>query len=101
MKDNGFMLAKERFPAQTITDADYADDIALQANILNQAEIHLHSPERSAADIGLHVNTDKAEYMFFNQRGGISTLNDIFLKLVDKFPYLGSSVSSTEKDVNT
>ena len=35
MKDNGFKLAKERsrrYPAQTITDADYADDIALLAN---------------------------------------------------------------------
>ena len=32
MKDNGFKLAKERsrsFTAQTITDVDYADDIAL------------------------------------------------------------------------
>ena len=32
MKDNGFKLAKERsrrYPAQTITNADYADDIAL------------------------------------------------------------------------
>ncbi len=35
MKENGFKLAKERsrrYPAQTITDADYADDIALLAN---------------------------------------------------------------------
>ena len=32
MKDNGFKLTKERsrrYPAQTITDADYTDDIAL------------------------------------------------------------------------
>ena len=35
MKENGFNLTKERsrkYPAQTITDADYADDIALLAN---------------------------------------------------------------------
>ena len=35
MKDNGFKLAKERsrrYPAKTITDADYVDDIALLAN---------------------------------------------------------------------
>ena len=35
MKENGFKLTKERskrYPAQTITDADYADDIALLAN---------------------------------------------------------------------
>ena len=34
-------------------------------------------------------------------RGDISTINGSSLKLVDKFTYLGSSVSSTEKDINT
>ena len=40
MKDNDFNLAKERsrrYPAQTIMDADYADDIALLANTPTQA----------------------------------------------------------------
>ncbi len=41
------------------------------------------------------------EYMCFNQRGDISTLNSSSLKLVDKFTYLGSSVSSTETYINT
>ena len=35
-----------------------------------------------------------------NQRGDISILNVSSLKLVDKFTYLGSSVSSTETDIN-
>ena len=35
------------------------------------------------------------------QTGDISTLDGTPLKLVDKFPYLGSSVSSTEKDIDT
>ena len=39
--------------------------------------------------------------MCFNQTGDISTLNSSFLKQVDKFTYLGSSVSSTETDINT
>ena len=38
--------------------------------------------------------------MCFNLRGDISTLNGSSLKLVDKFTYLGSSVSSTETDIN-
>ena len=70
MKENSFKLAKERsrrYPAQTFTDADYADDIALLANTLAQAETLQHSLERAAAGIGLHVNADKTEY--------ISTLN--------------------------
>ena len=35
-----------------------------------------------------------------NQEGDISTLNDGSLKLIDKFTYLGSRVSSTESHVN-
>ena len=104
MKDNSFKLAKERskrYPAQTTMDVDYADDIAFQANTSAQAETLLHSLEQAAAGIGLHVNADKMEYMWFNQRGNIVTLNGSSLKLVDKFIYLGSSVSSTETDINT
>ena len=104
MKENGFKLAKERSrssPAQTITDADYADDIACLANIPAQAESLLHSLKRAAASISLHINADKTEYMCFNQRGDISILKGGPLKLVDKFTYRGSSVSSTEKDINT
>ena len=39
--------------------------------------------------------------MCFNQKGDIFTLDGTSLKLVDKFTYLGSSVSSTEKDIDT
>ena len=49
----------------------------------------------------LYLTAHKTEYMCFNQTGDISTLDGTSLKLVDKFTYLGSSVSSTEKDINT
>ena len=101
LEGNGFKLAKERnrrYPPQTITDADYTDVIALLANAVTQAEGLLHSQERAAAGIYLHVNADKMEYIYFNQRGDISTLNCSSLKL---FTYLGSSVSSTETNINT
>ena len=39
--------------------------------------------------------------MCYNQTGDISTLDGTSLKLGDKFTYLGSSVSSTEKDIDT
>ena len=39
--------------------------------------------------------------MCHNQTGDIPTLDGTPLKLVDKFTYLGSSVSSTEKDIDT
>ena len=39
--------------------------------------------------------------MCYNETGDITTLDGTPLKLVDKFTYLGSSVSSTEKDIDT
>ncbi len=39
--------------------------------------------------------------MGYNPTGDISTLEGTPLKLVDKFTYLGSSVESTEKDIET
>ena len=74
---------------------------ALLANAPAQAETLLHSLERNAAGIGLYVNAYKTEYMCFNQTGDISTLGSGSLKLVDKFTYLGSCVSSTKKDIGT
>ena len=101
IRENGFELTKKRsksYPTKTITDADNTDDIALLTNTPNQAETLLHSLERATAGIGLHVNAPKTEYMCYNQTGEIDGTS---LKLVDKFPYLGSSVSSTEKDIDT
>ena len=104
ISENAFELTKKRsrrYPAKTITDADYADEIAILANTPNQAETLLHSLERVAPGIYLHVNAHKTEYVCYNQTGDISTLDGTSLKLVDKFIYLGSSVSSTEKDIDT
>ena len=36
----------------------------------------------------------------FNQKEDISTLNDGYLKLVNKLKYLGSNVSSTENEIS-
>ena len=90
-----------KYSAKTIIDADYADDIALLANAPAQVETLLHGLERAAAGIGLHVNAHKTEYICFNQTRDISTLNSSALKLVDNFTYQGSSVSSTETDIDT
>ena len=72
MKENGFKLRKAtsgKYPSQSISDTDYADDIALLANTSAQAKFLLHSLERAAAGIILYVNGDNAEYMGYNQKG--------------------------------
>ena len=71
MKNDCFKLTKEisrKYPAHIITEADYANVIALLEIIPTQTETLLHSLERAAAGIRLHANTDKTEYMCFNQR---------------------------------
>ena len=48
IKENGFEQTKKRsrrYPAKTIIDTDYADDIAILANVPAQAENLLHSQE--------------------------------------------------------
>ena len=48
IRENCFELTlkrSRRYPAKTINDADYADDIAILANTPNQAETLLHSLE--------------------------------------------------------
>ena len=91
MKEKSFTLAKERsrrYPARTITDADFADEITPLANTLVQAQSLLLSLKRAAGGIGLHVNADITEFVCFNQRGNISILNSRSLRLVDIFTYL-------------
>ena len=100
IRENGFELTKKRskrYPAKTITDTD----LALLVNTPNQAETLVYSLERAAAGIGLHVNAHKTEYTCYNQTGNITTLDGASLRLVDKFTYLGSSVSSTENNIDT
>ena len=66
IKENTFTLKKaksRRYLAETITDADYEDDLALLVNTSAQAEFLMHSLEQTAEDIGFHVNTNKTEYM--------------------------------------
>ena len=74
---------------ETMTDADYADDLALLVNTLAQAEFLLHSREQAAGGIVLYVNAYKNEWICFKQKETISTLSGI--------TYFGSSISFIER----
>ena len=104
IKENCITLIKatsRRYPTWTITDVDCADAIELLANTPTQAESLLHSLEQAVGRIGILFNADKTDFMCFNQTGDIFTLNGRSLKLVNKFTYIESSVSSTENNINT
>ena len=53
---------------------------------------------QALASMSMHT---KQNICALNQTGDISTLNSSSLKLVDKFTYLESSVSSTKTDIDT
>ena len=79
-----------------MTDTDYADDLALLANIPAQAESLLHSLEQAAESINLYVNANVLMFMCFKQKEAMSSQSGKHLKLVDQFTYLSSNISSTE-----
>ena len=57
IRENGCELTKKRsrrYPAKTITDADYADDIAILANTPNQAET-VHTYKHIYIHIYIHI----------------------------------------------
>ena len=51
-----------------MTDADYADDLALLENALARIESILDSTEQAAKGIGRSVNTNRTEFMCFKQK---------------------------------
>ena len=81
IKHLGLTLTKARsrtHPAVTITDADFADDLALMAGV----QTLLHSLETASGDTGLYVNAKKTEYMSYNQIGTMHTLSSDDIKSV-------------------
>ena len=102
IKENGFILEKvwsSQYPAETITDTNYMDDLALLANTHAQTKFLLHCLEQASGRIDLHVNTNKTEFMGFKRRSHL--LSKIRpLRLVYMFTYFSSHISSTESDVN-
>ena len=93
-----------RHPAVHLTDADFADDIAIISNSLENAQSLLSSLESAANCIGLYLNESKTEYISFSQTDDplvIKTINNTILKRVDDYKYLGSYISSSAKDFNT
>ena len=67
------LARSRRFHTEKITDADYADDLAILSYNSYNAKKLLHILEKSAAFLGLHVNAAKTEYMCYNRDGSIET----------------------------
>ena len=101
----GFTLSEaksRRYPAVKITDVDYADDLALLTNNIQDATTLLHKIEEAASEIGLYINAKKTEYIVINLENNTFEIRDSngdLIKAVTDFKYLGSYIAFTEKDV--
>ena len=89
-----------RHPATVLTDLDFADDIALLSEEIEQAQQLLERLEQQSAKVGLHLNDKKTKVMAYNQDTpvDITTRKGEKLEVVKNFKYLGSWMESTEKD---
>jgi hypothetical protein len=88
-------------PARRLNDLDYADDIALFEALVKIANNQLNRLRVEARAVGLHINTEKTEYIALNKPKG--PLEDVSLdgkkiNRVDDFKYLGSKVISSNDD---
>ena len=100
----GFTLTprrSRRHPTVSLADLDFADDISLLSNQIEQAQELLIRVERSCMKVGLELNVKKTKFLAYNIEGNLSlrTDNGDDLERQDDFKYLGSWFDSTEKDV--
>ena len=105
-EDLGFTLKprrSRRHPAITITDLDYADDLATLSDCVADAQKLLTEIETAAAQVGLYINTKKTNCMSFNQDSvdGIMGRDGETVRSVEDYKYLGAWISSSKKDFNT
>ena len=101
-KNLGFTLRKQlsrRYPAEMLTDDDFADDLALLSEIIGNNRKLLNILEIADASFGLHRNTTKTKFIAVNTEGKIIAQNGCDLEQVDDLNYLGSKISFLENDI--
>ena len=67
--DNGLTITprqSRRLPGVKVTDLDFADDLDLLSDTIQQAEKLLHDLEYAAKLVGLSLNASKTEFMTVN-----------------------------------
>ena len=87
-----------RHPAEFITGLDFADDLALPPNTIQDAHSLLHALEEAAAHVGLYCNDIKTEFVSNESDPNIVSFAGKTIKHVPDFKYLGSYIMNSEKD---
>ena len=101
----GFTISPRKSKRQstvTLTDLDFADDIALLSDKIEQAQIILSRVQRECQKVALALNAKKTKYITYNidtEGSALKTNDGTELEKVEDFKYLGSWVDSTDKDI--
>ncbi|KAL5272436.1 hypothetical protein ACHWQZ_G000587 [Mnemiopsis leidyi] len=88
-----------RIPAVTVTDLDFADDLALLFNTIQEAQSLLNDLEVAAEKVGLCMNSSKTKFMTINidsEKASIKSKGGHSLEHVDDFKYLGSYIADSQ-----
>ena len=99
----GFHLQKrpsQRVPPTTVTNLNFADDLALITEETEQAHEVLTRLEQEAGKVGLQCNAKKTEIQAFNQDTPITvnSRDGTILKIIQNIKYLGAWMENTDKD---
>ena len=90
-----------RHPKEVLADLDFADDIALLSDAIEQAQELLLRVEKECKKVGLGLNGPKTKYLAYNIEVPtiLRTREGVILEQKDDFKYLGSWVNESEKDI--
>ena len=85
-----------RHPASHLSDLDYADDIVLFANMIQEAELLLHKVESASKSTGLFLNPSKTKYIHIypSANDSVHSSDGSQIEKVEVFQYLGSYTNS-------
>ena len=95
----GFTLElrqSRRHPEKKVQDTDFADDLALLTDTVEDAQRFLYSVEDAAKSVGLHLNEEKTKFMKVNcNEATIRARVGDEIECVSDFKYLGCYLQST------
>ena len=89
----------QRHSAKYLTDLDFADDIALTSDLVENAE----SFEKAATEslVGLYCNESKPEFISTTPSCHLRSLAGAMITQVDDFKFIGSYIMDSKKDVKS
>lgn len=89
----------QRYPAEKVSNLDFADDIMELEESLEEAQSQLDLLGLTAKEVGLHINTTKTKRITCNIPNTSLQLNGEDIENTEDLQYLGSYIALTGKDI--